>query len=218
MSDNIIYDILNNENKTVICNYCIVFVIIIYIFQYIDVSFSIIIGLILFTCIVYYVNSYREINNLKMSENENIKFEDIRTSNNILKHYNKINDFLFYFLDFKYISIQKYNEIVKLLENFISINEACELQPELINTNYLQLIDIKKKILNIIDSYIFITTDNTYTTLIYNSKKNCDMLLDEYINNINEKYKQHIKTYGYNLNTKIIDNSKIEPINFNDFL
>jgi hypothetical protein len=209
-----IYDIINNENQQIIFNYCILLVLIIFIFQQQTINMSILFGLILFYCILSYYYNYRKTNNLEYEKINKNKFEQIQTNNNILSKYTDINDLLFYFLNFKEFSIDKYNQIILLFSNFITLYEVFIIQPKLINDNYNTFIDLQNKIINTFDEYKFIVIDNTYYDIINKTKNNANEILTKYINEINILHKKSIDLNGYNINTKIIDKNVIKPVNF----
>lgn len=210
----IIYDIINNENQQIIFNYCILLVLIIYIFQQQQINMSILFGLILFYCILSYYYNYRKTNNLEYEKINKNKFEQIQTNNNILSKYTDINDLLFYFLNFKEFSIDKYNKIVLLFSNFITLYEIFIIQPKLIDNNYNSFVDLQNKIINTIEEYKFIVIDNTFYEIIDKTKNNANIILTKYINEINILHKKNIVENGYNINTKILNTSDVKPVNF----
>ena len=208
------YDIINNENQQVIFNYCVLFILIIYIFQYQTINISILFGIILFYCILSYYYNYRKSNNLENEKINKNKFEKIQTNNNILSKYTDINDLLFYFLNFKDFSVVKYNQIILLFSNFITLYEVYIIQPDLINNNYNTFIDLQHKIIDTIEEYKFIVIDNTYYDIIDKTKNNANEILKKYINEINILHKKNVNLNGYNINTKILNKNIVKPINF----
>ena len=208
------YDIINNENQQVIFNYCVLFILIIYIFQYQTINISILFGIILFYCILSYYYNYRKSNNLENEKINKNKFEKIQTNNNILSKYTDINDLLFYFLNFKDFSVVKYNQIILLFSNFITLYEVYIIQPDLINNNYNTFIDLQHKIIDTIEEYKFIVFDNTYYDIIDKTKNNANEILKKYINEINILHKKNVNLNGYNINTKILNKNIVKPINF----
>lgn len=215
--DDTLYNVINDEDKTVVFNYMILFVALIVGFRYIQINPSIIIAIILFMIIVYYFNTYRKIHNLESTALDADKFNAVNPTNDVLRPYKEINDAMFYFLDFKNINIQKYNLLTLYLENFVILYEACNLEPNMISYNYQKMKDLKMQILDLIDSYVFCTIDNTYTDVIYKTKLSFDNILTNYIDVIQQMQKEYIKKNGYDLNTKIIVKNDVLPINFNEF-
>jgi hypothetical protein len=219
--DDTIYNVINNENKTVVFNYMVLFVALLFVFKnYIHVNPSVIVAIILFMLVVYYFNTYRTIHNLETTALEQDKFNAINPTSDVLRPYNEINDAMFYFLDFKNINIQKYNQLTKFLENFIILYETANLEPKTISYNYQKMKDLKIQIAELIDSYNLCTIDNTYVDIIYKTKLSFENILSGYMNNVMEMQKQYVKKYGYNLNTKLISkmDDAVLPINYDEFL
>ena len=218
VENNSLYNIINIENKKVVFNYLILLVVIIVCFKHIEINLSIIVGLIFFAILIYYFNTYRRIHNLEESQLQTSKFEAVSPTNDILKPYNQINDFLFYFLDFKNINIQKYDKLTELLENFITMYEAVNIEPKMISLNYQKMQDLKLEILDLIDSYIFCVYENTYTDIIYKNKLSCEIILNSYLDKVDELQKQYLKIHGFNTGTKFNKNNAILPANFEEGL
>lgn len=102
-TDNIIYNIISNDSPQIIFNYFIGIVIFIFIFNKINFNINILIGLLFFSILVYYIYTYRNINEINNNEKYNEKFNLLYTDNNLLKRYSNITDILFYIRDLKII-------------------------------------------------------------------------------------------------------------------
>ncbi len=226
---NIIYDIINTENKQILFNYAIIFIIFIYISVNLNFNMQILVGLFFASIIVYYWYSYRTIHNLsKINENEN-KFKLINSNTNTLKDdyiaqntdYKTINnpeivDFIFYMEDIKKYNISIYNNIIILFENFSKLYNACLIDNTFIDDYYNTLNNIKYNIIENIGKYNYIIKSPTYAKKINELQNKAEILLNKYIDELIILYKKNIKIKGYNNSTKILDTTNILPFNYLD--
>jgi hypothetical protein len=212
-TENILYNVLNSEDPKQIFLYGFVTVIIVFISTKISYSANVLIGLVFCSLIIYYLYTYRKYNVLTDKEKFNRKYNDLYTNNNILIKYPKIVDFLFYFENFKYKSIDDYNGIINSFENFCRIYEYCLIDYNLIFTNYQKLIDFKNTILEQINNFIFIYENSIYQDILIKQKISAEKIIDELLNNIVILFKKKIYYDGYNNSTINIDYSNILPYN-----
>lgn len=212
-TENILYNVLNSEEPKQIFLYGLIIVIIVYISTKITYSFNILIGLVFCSLIIYYLYTYRKYNVLSDKEKFNLKYNDLYTNNNILLKYPKIVDFLFYLENFKYKSIDNYNNIINSFENFCRIYEYCLIDYNLIFTNYQKMIDLKNTILEQINNFIFIYENSIYQNVLIKQNISAEKIIDDLLNNIVILFKKKIYYDGYNNSTINIDYSNILPYN-----
>ena len=215
-TNNIIYNILNYDEPSIIFNYGIFLIIIIFIFSKINFNINILIGLLFFSIISYYFYTYKEINTIGKLELKKNKFNSLYTKSKILEKYPDIVDILFYMEEFKNQSISIYNELIKNFENFCKIYEYCTIDYKLIYSYYSTLTDIKINILFSLNSFIFSSYDNYLETKINNIKISTERTLNKLLNNLVIINKKKLYYNGYNNTTKLIDYSNIVPSNIVD--
>ena len=118
-TDNVIYNVVNYQDPQTIFSYGILLVIFIYASSKIDFNYSILIGLIFYSIVIYYLYTNKKVNYIDEFEKLDTKYNLLNTDNNILKKYPNIIDFLFYMSELKLDSPRIYFEIQTLFENFI---------------------------------------------------------------------------------------------------
>ena len=114
-TDNIIYNIINYQDPKTIFLYGIILIMFIFICGKINFNYSILIGLIFYSILIYYLYTNKKEKYIDNFEKLNTKYELLNTKNNILKKYPNIIDFLYYMSEFKSISPLIYFQIQKLL-------------------------------------------------------------------------------------------------------
>lgn len=211
---NILYNILNYEEPNIICNYFIILVIFIFIFSNINFSITLFIGLIFFSIFIYFLHTDRTVNNINETEKINEKFKLINPTSNILYKYPDIVDIIFYIEDMRKFNIPEFNDILQLFEEFIKLYEASLVDYSFIDNSYSNLLNIKIKILYKLNSLLFSTFDNNFTTKIISTKNNTENVLNKYLNEIVLIHNKKLYYNGYNYNTKILDTSNILPYNY----
>jgi len=212
-TNNIIYNIINNENANNIFIYFLIIIVFIFISMRINFNINIIIGLIFCIIIIYYFYTYNNINSLNKKQLNKEKFDILYTENNILEKYPKIVDLLYYMDNFNLISTIKFNNLKKTFENFCEIYENCIFNNNLIYNNYKKLIDLKITILSIINSYIFDTYGNPYQNILKKNRISAEFIIDEMLNTLILLYKKDIYNNGYNINKNNISYNNILPYN-----
>lgn len=212
-TENILYNVINSEDPKQFFLYGLIIVVIVFISTKISYSSNILIGLVFCSLIIYYLYTYRKYNVLTDQEKFNLKYNNLYTNDNILIKYPKIVDFLFYLENFKYKSIDNYNNIINSFEKFCQTYEYCLIDYNLIFTKYQKLIDLKNTILEQINNFIFIYENNIYQNVLIKQKISAEKIIDELLNNIVILFKKKIYYDGYNNSTINIDYSNILPYN-----
>jgi hypothetical protein len=214
-SDFFLYNILNFENKNVVFLYGLLLVIFIFIFTHINVTFSLFIGLIFYTIIIYYFYTDRNLNFIYKNQQQKDKFESINTKNLKLEKYDNIVDLIYFCYEFKKHNLDEFNQIISLFEQFSNLYDSCIKDYSLIDNLFDTMIYIKYKIVYKINSFIFNTDSAQYKTKINNFKENTIKVLNEYLDKLILIQKKKIYYNGYNINTKIINTDSVLPHNFN---
>jgi hypothetical protein len=215
-SNNVLYNIINYQEPQTIFWYGFILIIFIFVSSKIEFNYSILIGLIFYSILIYYLYTDKKINYIDSFEKLSTKYDMINTNNNILKQYPVIIDLLFYMREFKSYSIEIYNRIVIQFENFIILYESCLKDMELISKNYLSMETIKYQILYIIDSYNYNTNNYNYSDKIYKIKKRVEQILNVFLKEIYIMQDKKIYYNGLTNNSNIIDKNAILSVNYFD--
>jgi len=212
-TENILYNVINSQDPKQFFLYGLVIVVIIFISTKISYSPNVLIGLIFGSLIIYYLYTYRKYHILTEQEKFDLKYKNLYTNDNILIKYPKIVDFLFYLENFKYKSVENYNNIIRSFENFCQIYEYCLIDYNLIFTNFQKLIDLKDIILEQINNLIFIYENNIYGNVLIKQRISAEKIINELLNNLVILFKKKIYYDGYDNKTINIDYSNILPYN-----
>jgi hypothetical protein len=215
-TDNIIYNIINYQDPQTIFFYGLLLIIFIYISAKINFNYSILIGLIFYSILVFYLYTNKKVNYIDNFDELNMKYSMLNTKNNILKKYPNIIDFLYYMTEFKSASPRIYFEIQTLFENFILLYESCLQDINLINANFSSLQIIKNKILYTINGFTFNSLSNAGTSKLYDMRKTVESILNKFMSEILIIQKKDIYYNGYNTKTQIISTDNVIPANFFD--
>lgn len=215
-TDNVIYNIINYQEPQTLFLYGVLLVIFIFISAKIDFNYSILIGLMFYSILIYYLYTNKKVNYIDNFDKLNTKYENLNTSNNILKKYPNIIDFLYYMSEFKSVSPSIYFNIRTLFENFILLYESCLQDINLINDNFLSLTIIKNEILYKINSFTFNLLSNAETVKLYDMRKTVENILNNFMKELLLIQKKDIYYNGYNTKTKIINIDDILPANYFD--
>jgi len=213
---NILYNIINYEEPRIIFNYFILIIIFIFIFSNINFNISIFIGLIFCSIVIYYFYTDRTTNYTYNAEKKKEKFNSLFTTNDTLEKYPEIVDSLFYIEDLKKYNIPEFNLLQSLSEQFFNLYEACKIDYSLINVYYKTMVDLKILILNKINTLAINTFNNKITDKLLLVKKNLELKLNKYLNELTIIQEKNLYYNGYNNNTILIDKSNVLPSNFLD--
>jgi hypothetical protein len=215
-TDNVIYNIINYQEPQTIFAYGVILAIVIFFSAKINFNYSILIGLIFYSIFIYYLYTDKKVNYIDNFDKLNTKYELINTSNNILKKYPNIIDFLYYMTDLKTTSPAIYLKIQTLFENFILLYEACLQDINLINPNYLTLMTIKNRILYTLNSFTFNLLTNAQTAKLYQMRKIVENMLNSFMEELLTIQKKDIYYNGYNIKTQILNTDNVLPSNYFD--
>jgi hypothetical protein len=213
---NILYNIINYEESYIVFNYCILIVIFLFIFSNIDFKSSTFIGLIFCSIIIYYFNTYRSVNYSYDKEVKKEKFERLWSKNDTLEKYPEVVDIFFYIEDLKQYNMPQFYKIQSLTEQFFKLYEACNVDYSLVNVYYQTMIDLKVLILSSLNTFIINTLNHKITDKLLLVKKNLQLKLNKYLNDLAIIQEKNLYYNGYNNSTYVINKSSILPSNFLD--
>ena len=215
-TDNVMYNIINYQDPQTIFSYGILLIIFIYISANINFNYSILIGLLFYSILIYYLYTNKKVNYIDNFDELNLKYNMLNTNNNILKKYPNIIDFLYYMTDLKSASPSIYLTIQNSFENFILLYESCLQDINLINANFSTLRIIKNKIVYTLNAFTFNLLSNVGTKKIYDMRKTVESMLNKFMDELLIIQKKDIYYNGYNIKTHILDTDNIIPANFFD--
>jgi len=217
-----LYNIINFEEPKQIFLYFVIFVIFLFIFSNINFSISIFIGLIFFAILLFYLHTDRNKNFIDSEKKLDTKFQTFKqnniteTSNKNLINYPDIVDFIFYLSTLKNYNPNVFQDIINLFNQFIDLYDSINIDKSLASSLFKNMTNIKIKIINNIESFLFTTNNNLFTKQINKYKIKGEKLLNKYLDKIlliNKKYNYY---NGYNINTNIITNNNILEYNFSN--
>jgi hypothetical protein len=216
-----LYNIINFEEPKQIFIYFIILVIFLFIFSNINFSVSLFIGLIFFAILLLYLNTDRNKNFIDFEKKLDKKFDTFKenilgTSNKNLINYPNIVDFIFYLSTLKNYNPNIFQDIINLFNRFIELYDSINIDKSLASTLFKNMTNIKVKIINNIESFLFTTNNIVFTKQINKFKIRGEKLLNKYLDKIlliNKKYNYY---NGYNINTNIITNNNILEYNFSN--
>lgn len=215
-TNNTIYNIINYQEPQFIFFFGVLLVIFIFFSAKINFNYSVLIGLIFYSILVYYIYTNKKVNYIDEFEKTTDKYNMINTNNNILKKYPNIIDFLYYMTELKSVSPPLYYDIELYFENFIMLYEACLQDIKLIDANYITLKTFKDKIMYTINSFNFNLLANSETKKLYEMRKTVEKMLNTFLKELNVLQEKNIYYNGYNIKTQPIVKSNVLPSNFLD--
>lgn len=204
MTDNKIYDIINNENNKTLFLYGLLLFFVIFIFKNKQFSSGLLIGLIIYIIIVNYSYTYNTENILNDKKKEEIKIENINTEYNEIKMYPEFVDFLFYLKPYESYNESLYLKITQLLNQFLILYENCILKNELINDYYITLLNLKIQILNRIENLSLMGAEN-----LEEIKDNLQIILNKKLEELQLIHDKYIYYNGYDINTRNINSKQL---------
>lgn len=210
---NILYNIINFEEPNVVFLYGVLMIIFIILFSILSINYSIIIGLLFYSILIYYFYTDRNLNNVYASQKFNDKFETLQRPTNIYKDYPDIVDFIFYMQDMRKYSFSLYDQITSLFREFCILYQSCNKDYNLIDNLYLRMIDIKIEIMNKINAYIYNLDGYQFTQKIFKCKQEAEQILNKYLDELILIKKKKIYYNGYNIKSKILDTTGVLPYN-----
>jgi hypothetical protein len=215
-TDNTIYNIINSQEPQIIFFYGVLLVIFIFFSSKINFNYSVLIGLIFYSILIFYIYTNLKVNYINNFDKLTEKYDMINTSDNVLKKYPNIIDFLFFMSEFKKTSPPIYYDIQNSFEKFILLYEACLQDIKLINANYITLTTIKNKILYTINSLNFNLLANSGTVKLFQMRKIIERMLNNFLEELRIIQEKDIYYNGFNIKTQPIDTSNVLPVNFLD--
>ena len=204
MTDNKIYDIINNENNKTLFLYGLLLFFVIFIFKNKQFSSGLLIGLIIYIIIVNYSYTYNTENILNDKKKEEIKIENINTEYNEIKMYPEFVDFLFYLKPYESYNESLYLKITQLLNQFLILYENCIIKNELINDYYMTLFNLKIQLLNRIENLSLMGAEN-----LEEIKDNLQIILNKKLEELQLIHDKYIYYNGYDINTKNINSKQL---------
>jgi hypothetical protein len=210
-----IYEIIHNTNSKMLYNYVILIAIIIFMCKNISVSSGIILGLTLMCVYLLYMYQYNEKNIITNAQREKLKYEEIESylKNKLIEdplyEYPEIVDFLFYLEPYEQYNKSVYENIVNYFINFVNLYKKSIIDTD--NYNYFEIDRIKNNIILSLEDFTLMGANEED---IQQLKINVQNIFNVYLKNLKTEYEKKIYYNGYNIETKILDNSNIIAHNY----
>lgn len=212
-----IYSVSIMDNKTIFY-YVVVFISIMYLFNFFEIKLNILFGFIV-SCIVLYV-LYKHYRNNQEEENKIYAYEKelIYPKSDKIVKYDKISEFLFTIQDFYIINPQAYAEFIQNIENFLTMYEDIKDNKPSVYLMYQNLLDTRRKILNSLQSLTYNFPENKeYLKKLDTSLNNFDEIINVYVEEIRIIHENCLHNHGYNVNTKLYNDKFIPYNSFNKY-
>lgn len=216
-TDNIIYNIINYQEPQTIFFYAIILIIALYLGTMVVFNINILLMLIIACVIIYYFYTDKKINYINEYEKLDKKYNSLNTNDETIKNYPTIIDLLYYMRELKIYSITLYDDIIKEVEYFLKLYQACHQDIKLIDELYMTLQTSVLTITSTLDNYNYNTNNVAHSDKIYAIKNKIKDITNNFLAELLEIHRKNLYYNDYNNKTKIINNDKILPINFFDY-
>jgi hypothetical protein len=164
---------------------------------------------------LYYTTQVRNEENLNIlsKQKEDLLFpKPIKTIE--FNHKDMIN-FLFSIQDFYQNNPQAYEDMIENIDQFFVLYNEIIINPELANQNYQNLVDLKRSILNSLQSIIINLLPNVQRdNKLQESVVVLNNILNKYLSDIKKLHENLIYKNGYNMRTTLINTG---PDSYNTF-
>lgn len=167
------------------------------------------IKLIILIGILYIINYY--ISN-KKNNTDDKKLTYIESGKNRIKNYKDVSDALF-IPEVKYYNPQAYNDCVEYMDAFLECYELIKIDPSKAAYLYDNMVDDKKYIMN---SVISVSIKMPYEYNLTDVINNMNDIMDKYLLEVYNIYKDYLDKNGYDITTNIIHLDHPDAYNFDD--
>jgi hypothetical protein len=160
---------------------------------------------------------YNEKNIITNAQREKLKYEDIEPflKNKLIEEplyeYPEIVDFLFYLEPYEQYNKSVYENIVNYFINFVNLYKKSIIDTD--NYNYFEIDRIKNKIILSLEDFTLMGANEDD---IEQLKINVQNIFNVYLKKLKIEYEKKIYYNGYNIGTKMLDNSNITAHNYFD--
>jgi hypothetical protein len=198
-----LYKYIDSWDKQTLFNYVVIFILIIWLFSTSNMGVNILIGLIIASFVISYLN-YKTIDNINNIDNthhvlnvqgfkKNIIIPVLNNSMN-----ENIVDFLYSIQDFYHYNPQQYSEVIKNINEFYILYETTILDNMICDINYNMMEQLKRDALNALSSIsIAIPSHRQVIDKLDSACKMLDEIMTTSLDQISDN--------GYNVDTKIIN-------------
>ncbi len=207
--------ITNENNKTNIFWYTVMFIIIMYYFTTLEIGTNFVFGFV-FAIIVIYILTYN--NKQEQFNNEVLQEKKVNIIQPHPKNANKeIVNYLFSIQDFYSYNPQAYEDMVESIDQFFDRYEETLKDPSLAGVNYELMYSLQNSAINSLHSIIFgLEPNRKYDKKLEQAMKVLRNIFGKYLDTviyINNKYNYDS---GIHNTSKIISKTKVQPSNLYD--
>lgn len=215
------YEELKKASGETIFMYITITLTLVSILKRFNLTISILIALIFSYFFVTYYTQKLNSDSKLVHDQHVTKSNYIRPNDKSLDKYENIIDFLFSVQDFHKFNQQSYEEMIDNIVAFFKVYENININNSRCEDNYELMENKKKNALNALHSIIFSLPSNKLLTNKFNkSILKLEIILNEYLYEINVKCKHIIVNNGYTVNRKHLNdgprahNSYLDTENF----
>lgn len=213
-----LYNFITNLDQKTVFLFSVVFAIIIFFFQKINITLGIIVGLCLWIGIVSYVTSHQEQNIINKQIQHDTKLKEIRPIPQNFDKYDDIINFCFSVQDFYAYNPLAYEEMIDNLDTFLAYFDEVKLNPKRTNELFELMNQRRRDAVNALHSTIFNLNDDNLdlTKKLTEAIKQLDDILYTYLDEVKYLHDKNLYDQGININYKPINDGPIECNNFNN--
>lgn len=216
---NDLYKYIDTWNGERIYLYVAVFIFILWVFSKKEYGTNILIGIIVGTFVVAYLNNRSITSTDTLDEIQKIKRDNINPKlNNQAEKHNHVVNILFSIQDLYVYNPQQYEEMIRYVNQFYDMYQLSFVDPKTSYINYGHMKQYKRDALNAFTALIFSLPDDVKARSKVNAASNVlDDILTKDLDQVSYLVDEDIYKTGYNIDTKILDYG-VKPCNEYDDL
>lgn len=211
--ENSIYNKVSTIEGSLLFKYIVLFVILLKLFNYINISSQQFIAILFTGIIIYIVYDKDKIYENTEKKSVDFKLNSIYPPQKHFKGHNKIIKFVYSIKEFRIYNIDTFDNMLKCIDNFLKIYEdiqKCILYPhmhiDIMKDNAKNAINYLHSIIHNIETNKIIMDKHMEAVNVLNK------LLKNYINKSIDKANNQLKKNGYNIMSKKIYKDELESV------
>lgn len=208
-----LYEYIDTWDGKMVFTYIVIFIFVVWFFSKKNIGINILVGILVASFIISYLNHKSMANTDTKQEILNIKKDSIKPKTTKGFKHNDIINFLFSIQDLYRYNPLQYEKMVQHIHNFFELYEISFVEKKRANINYKIMENEKRDSLNSLTSLIFSLPNDIRTKeKINNAAVILDSILTNYLDQIGYISDEYLYKNGYNVDTKII-NYGTKPFN-----
>ena len=215
--DNSLYVSLANINSKELFNYFIIIILSIYFFNYINIQFKSVFGIIIGIVIAYIIYNKQVLDISSYNDQLKIKLELIKPTPELFINYPELVEFFYSIREFYDYNRDSFTRCINNIDSFLKIYNDIKIGIKYCDKNIDVVKLLKKKALNNLHSVIFNLEDNfIIEKKLKKSLTTLQKILNIYLNDMIDICNKDIDNNGYNYEKSYI--FKDGPSAYNTFL